>query len=184
MSSKSAGTLVRQRTMIDEKTGERASVMLIQRRVVDSDFFKIFSLDLLTRLAESAGVELPVKNLAQLLGFFSQLLAMAQANNEIYGTYDELAATFGQKRRTFTRYWGSLLRLGILKRIRYGTYILDPSLFSCVGNAQRIDLVTRYQRIPDRRKNNDVPGQQALELEGAEAEWLERQVLDLAEKAS
>ena len=184
MSSKSAGTLVRQRTMIDEKTGERVSVMLIQRRVVDSDFFKVFSLDLLTRLTEAAGVELPVKNLVQLLAFFAQLLRVAQSNNEIYGTYDELAQVFGLKRRTFTRYWGSLLRLGILKRVRYGTYILDPQLFACVGNAQRIDLVTRYQRIEARHKNDDVPGQQALELEGSDAEWIERQVQNLVEKAS
>lgn len=160
--------------LIDPATGERIPVLTVVRKVKDKDFTKIFAGELLSRLAE-ADSELPVKNLLKIIRFVTELLTLAnREDNMIYASVTEMAKKMMLGRDTVHRYIKSFQEIGLIINKGYGKWQLDPSVFSELGNEERRNILVEYKRVADEKtKDREDKNQKKLygEDEALEREW-------------
>jgi len=110
--------------VIDRITGEEIPIKLFIERVTKDKWEKAYA----KTLAEYIGVA--GDEAGKVLAY---LIINRDSKNIIHGTYVELASEIGVSTRFLTTLFSKLRDKGLLKRVRNGSYFLNPDVI-CYGS--------------------------------------------------
>jgi hypothetical protein len=139
-------------------TGAPIQALVVEKRVKDRDFNKLFLGEMLARLAglDELGVErsdLPLKSVSSALDRLLQLVNLANADNVIIADQKALSKLWRCSVPTVSRYLQVFQLIGLIKPQLRSVYMLDPDIFAMVGKAERVALVSIFNRIPDHKED-------------------------------
>lgn len=139
MYKKPKDVIMKTKRLVDLETGEEfESQVIVKDFNNDADFKKVFFAELVGILDEFSNAKMK---------FILWLLDNLNDSNQFYGSYTELAEGSGISRDTIARVMPRMLETQVIKKIRTGTYMLNPKLVASVNSQKRANLLVRYGRL-------------------------------------
>lgn len=123
------------RRLIDADTGEEIQTQVVERSVGDAGFHKVWLHHILEIVDEVGNAKMQV---------LMWLLTHADTNNQIFATYDEIAAGSGVCARTVANLMRALKAANVITETRRTLWRLNPSVVFQGSHDRRMNVLIRY----------------------------------------
>lgn len=125
-----------ERRLVDTSTGEVIDAQVITKTVGDAGFHKIWLHEILELVEEVGNAKMKV---------LMWLLSKADAQNQVWATWDEIAKETGTGRRTVARLMAALRDANVITETRRSVWRLNPQVIFKGDHNKRMAVLVKYR---------------------------------------
>ena len=144
-----------ERRLVDTETGEIVQAQVITKTVGDAGFHKIWLHEILELVEEVGNAKMRV---------LMWLLSKADAQNQVWATWTEIAKETGVSRRTVASLMAALRDANVLTETRRSVWRLNPKVIFKGDHDKRMAVLVKYR---DEKQGDLFEEQPAVKREAA-----------------
>lgn len=125
-----------QRRLVDTATGEIIDAQVVTKTVGDAGFHKIWLHEILELVDEVGNAKMRV---------LMWLLSKADAQNQVWATWEEIGKETGVGRRTIARLMAALKEANVITETRRSVWRLNPQIIFKGDYSRRMNVLVKYR---------------------------------------
>lgn len=136
------------RRLLDAETGEVIDAQVITKVAGDAGFHKLWLAEILDLVEEVGNAKMRV---------LTWLLTQADHQNQVWATWQEIAAATGTSRRTVAALMSALRDANVLSEVRRSVWRLNPNVIFKGDHSKRMSVLIKYRSESDQSDMFDEP---------------------------